>query len=134
MRLGQHLVYLNRKEKKEKMDNFYLIDKIYGNTTTKIYERFRHRYEVNPKYFKLLEDSDGGLNLVGKDLKEERLSIIELDNKYHPFFLGVQYHPEYQTGLFSNSPSSQINKIFAPFCIFINHAKTYKKKLNLKNT
>ncbi|KAF2497490.1 CTP synthase [Lophium mytilinum] len=56
-----------------------------------ILERHRHRYEVNPAYIERLEQ--GGLSFVGKDDKGERMEIIEL--KDHPWFVGVQFHPEY---------------------------------------
>ncbi|KAL1623309.1 CTP synthase ura7 [Neofusicoccum ribis] len=63
---------------------------LYGEAP-QILERHRHRYEVNPEYIERLEK--GGLNFVGKDEKGERMEIIEL--KEHPYFVGVQYHPEY---------------------------------------
>ena len=56
-----------------------------------IQERHRHRYEVNPDYVDRL--SEAGLNFVGKDEKGERMEIVEL--KDHPYFVGVQFHPEY---------------------------------------
>ncbi|KAK7713603.1 CTP synthase ura7 [Botryosphaeria dothidea] len=63
---------------------------LYGEAP-QILERHRHRYEVNPEYIERLEKA--GLNFVGKDEKGERMEIIEL--KEHPYFVGVQYHPEY---------------------------------------
>ncbi|ORY05172.1 CTP synthase N-terminus-domain-containing protein [Clohesyomyces aquaticus] len=56
-----------------------------------ILERHRHRYEVNPAYIDQLEK--GGLSFVGKDDKGERMEIVEI--KDHPWFVGVQFHPEY---------------------------------------
>ncbi|KAI9883121.1 MAG: CTP synthase ura7 [Watsoniomyces obsoletus] len=56
-----------------------------------ILERHRHRYEVNPAYIPLL--SSHGLHFVGKDDKGERMEILEL--KDHPWYVGVQFHPEY---------------------------------------
>ncbi|MCJ1452937.1 CTP synthase ura7 [Mycoblastus sanguinarius] len=58
-----------------------------------ISERHRHRYEVNPKYVPHL--SAAGLNFVGKDESGDRCEIIELDPHSHPYFVGVQFHPEY---------------------------------------
>ncbi|KAE8454040.1 CTP synthase ura7 [Mollisiaceae sp. DMI_Dod_QoI] len=54
-------------------------------------ERHRHRYEVNPDYISTLEKH--GLIFVGKDDKGERMEVLEL--KDHPWFVGVQFHPEY---------------------------------------
>ena len=56
-----------------------------------IQERHRHRYEVNPDYIERLAES--GLDFVGKDDKGVRMEILEL--KEHPWFVGVQFHPEY---------------------------------------
>jgi CTP synthase len=56
-----------------------------------ILERHRHRYEVNPEYIDRLKD--GGLEFVGKDDKGVRMEILEL--KDHPWYVGVQFHPEY---------------------------------------
>ncbi|KAF2225112.1 CTP synthase N-terminus-domain-containing protein [Elsinoe ampelina] len=56
-----------------------------------ILERHRHRYEVNPHYISKLEKE--GLTFIGKDETGVRQEIIEL--KEHPWFVGVQFHPEY---------------------------------------
>ena len=56
-----------------------------------ILERHRHRYEVNPAFIERL--ADAGLSFVGKDDKGERMEILELRD--HPWFVGVQFHPEY---------------------------------------
>ena len=56
-----------------------------------ILERHRHRYEVNPAYIERL--TSHGLSFVGKDDTGERMEILEL--KDHPWFVGVQFHPEY---------------------------------------
>lgn len=66
------------------------VKSIYGNVNI-IHERHRHRYEVNPSYVKTLEDS--GLKFVGKDIKQERMEIIELPA--HPYYVATQFHPEY---------------------------------------
>lgn len=54
-------------------------------------ERHRHRYEVNPKL--VAELSQTGLLFVGQDESAERQEIVEIPN--HPYFLAVQYHPEF---------------------------------------
>lgn len=56
-----------------------------------ILERHRHRFEVNPAFIKQL--AAHGLSFVGKDDQGERMEIIEL--KDHPWYVGVQFHPEY---------------------------------------
>ncbi|KAK7516514.1 CTP synthase-like protein [Phyllosticta citriasiana] len=61
------------------------------NNAPEVLERHRHRYEVNPTYIERLEQA--GLTFIGKDDKGERMEIVEL--KDHPYFVGVQYHPEY---------------------------------------
>lgn len=64
---------------------------LYGVDRASIDERHRHRYEVNPEYIDRLQA--GGLHFVGKDDRGERMEIVEL--KDHPWFVGVQFHPEY---------------------------------------
>lgn len=56
-----------------------------------ISERHRHRYEVNPDYVSTM--ASHGLDFIGKDESGKRMEIMEL--KDHPWFVGVQYHPEY---------------------------------------
>ncbi|KAL6714112.1 CTP synthase ura7 [Lecanora helva] len=56
-----------------------------------IHERHRHRYEVNPEYVDTLEKA--GLNFIGRDESGQRMEILEL--KDHPYFVAVQFHPEY---------------------------------------
>ncbi len=60
--------------------------------TSKIRERHRHRYEVNPKYHKQLQDA--GLVFSGSSPDGTLVEIIELKN--HPYFLAVQFHPEFK--------------------------------------
>ncbi len=62
--------------------------KAYG--TTEISERHRHRYEFNNDYRKLLEDA--GFKITGISPDDRLVEIIEL--KDHPWFVGVQFHPE----------------------------------------
>jgi CTP synthase len=62
--------------------------KIYG--TTEISERHRHRYEFNNDYLKAFQDA--GMVTSGVNPATGLVEIVELPN--HPFFIGVQYHPE----------------------------------------
>jgi gamma-glutamyl-gamma-aminobutyrate hydrolase PuuD len=64
--------------------------KIYGKEEIK--ERHRHRYEVNPKFIPEFEKH--GFIFSGKDPDSERMNIAEIPA--HPFFIGCQYHPEYE--------------------------------------
>ncbi|KAF9365303.1 CTP synthase ura7 [Mortierella sp. NVP85] len=68
------------------------IRKLYGGGST-VLERHRHRYEINPELIDKFEAE--GLRFVGKDETGQRMEIVELAD--HPYFLGVQYHPEYLT-------------------------------------
>jgi len=72
---------------------------LYGGAG-KIWERHRHRYEVNPDYIDRLERS--GLEFVGKDEKGERMQLLELRD--HPFFVGLQAHPEFCSRPLNPSP------------------------------
>ncbi len=71
---------------------------IYG--TTEIYERHRHRYEVNPDYIEEFEKH--GLHFSGRDESGIRMEIFEL--KGHPFFMGSQFHPEFKSRPLKPSP------------------------------
>lgn len=55
-----------------------------------IHERHRHRYEFNNEYLQLLQDK--GLITSGVNQENKLVEIVELAN--HPFFIGVQFHPE----------------------------------------
>ncbi len=60
--------------------------------TSKISERHRHRYEVNPEYIDKLEKA--GLVFPGISPDGKLMEIVELPKTKHPFFLGTQFHPE----------------------------------------
>ncbi|TPG44169.1 CTP synthase [Flavobacterium pectinovorum] len=84
--------------------------KIYGQKT--ISERHRHRYEYNNKYADELQKA--GLKASGVNPDTGLVEIIELEN--HPFFIGVQYHPEYKSTvanphpIFVNFVAAAVNK------------------------
>ena len=75
-----------------------LVRKIYGADT--ISERHRHRYEVNTTYRKQLEDV--GVAFSGMSPDGKLPEIIEL--KDHPWFIGVQFHPELKSKPFDPHP------------------------------
>ncbi|KAF9101727.1 CTP synthase ura7 [Mortierella sp. GBA35] len=75
------------------------IRKLYGGASS-VNERHRHRYEVNPELIEKFEAK--GLQFVGKDETGQRMEIIEMAD--HPYFVGVQYHPELLTRPLKPSP------------------------------
>ena len=83
MRLGQYEAVLKKGS---------LAAKAYKASS--ILERHRHRYEVNNAYVPELEKA--GLTFTGKSPSGELMEIAELSTTTHPFFLGVQFHPELQ--------------------------------------
>ncbi|GIV27258.1 MAG: CTP synthase [Bacteroidia bacterium] len=58
-----------------------------------IYERHRHRYEFNNEYRDVFEKN--GVVFSGINPEKDLVEIMEI--KYHPFFIGVQFHPEYKS-------------------------------------
>jgi len=68
-----------------------LAGQAYG--TKEISERHRHRFEVNPKYVEQIEKA--GLVFSGRSPDGVLMEIAELPKKDHPFYLGVQFHPEF---------------------------------------
>ena len=66
----------------------------------KIYERHRHRYEVNNKYLHRL--TKAGLVVSGKNLELNLVEMIEIED--HPWFVGVQFHPELKSRIIKTHP------------------------------
>jgi len=60
-----------------------------------ISERHRHRYEFNNDFKDVLKQN--GLKLGGFNEENDLIEIIELPQNIHPFFIGVQYHPEFKS-------------------------------------
>jgi CTP synthase len=79
MRLGAQRVTLEADSR---------LAEIYGRT--EIWERHRHRFEINPEY--LARFAEHGLNVAGRSI-DGRVEAFELSG--HPFFVGVQFHPEF---------------------------------------
>ena len=90
---------------------------IYG--TTDINERHRHRWEFNNKYLKEFENA--GMIASGVNPQTGLVEIMEIPN--HPFFIGVQYHPELKSTVENPQPL---------FVHFIKAAK-YFKEANINN-
>ncbi|KAI0525363.1 CTP synthase N-terminus-domain-containing protein [Xylaria bambusicola] len=93
MRLGLHDTVFQPGSEASK------IRALYGGSN-RAHERHRHRYEVNPQYVEKLQSM--GLHFVGKDTTGQRMEIFELQD--HPFFIGTQFHAEYQSRVLSGSP------------------------------
>ena len=89
MRLGAYTAKLKKNS---------LLEKIYNKE--EIQERHRHRYEVNKKYKDEMENK--GLIFSGTSPDGEFMECIEL--KDHPFFVGVQFHPELKSRPFAPAP------------------------------
>ena len=85
---------------------------VYG--TTEIQERHRHRWEFNNKYLKQYEEA--GMIASGINPESGLVEIMELKN--HPFFIGVQYHPELKSTVENPHPL---------FVHFIKAAKDFTK-------
>ena len=67
---------------------------------TEIVERHRHRYEVNIRYREAIEGT--GLRMVGMSPDGLLPEVVERDD--HPWFIGVQYHPELKSRPFAPHP------------------------------
>jgi CTP synthase len=89
-----------------------LAHKIYGSTN--ISERHRHRYEFNSDYLVAFENA--GMNASGTNPETGLVEIMEIPT--HPFFIGVQYHPELK---------STVEKPAPLFVSFIAAAKKYNE-------
>lgn len=81
-RLGSYKCVLAPKSK---------VEKLYGKDL--IEERHRHRFEINGSYSEKLEQA--GVQVVGMNPESKLIEIIELQN--HPFFVGVNFQPEFKS-------------------------------------
>jgi CTP synthase len=86
---------------------------IYG--TSAIKERHRHRYEFNDDYKKQIEEA--GMKATGFNPETGLVEIVEIPS--HPWFIGVQYHPEYKSTVASPHPL---------FVAFVEAALKFKNK------
>jgi CTP synthase len=76
-----------------------LAHKIYGDVVD---ERHRHRYEANVKYLDKLRDA--GLVISALTQREHLTEIVELPEDVHPWFMGVQFHPEFKSTPWDGHP------------------------------
>ena len=93
MRLGLRGTHMQPNTEWSSLRKLYNMDEV-------VNERHRHRYEINPEYVERIEKA--GLPFIGKDETGLRMEIFELPK--HPYYVGVQYHPEYLTRPLAPSP------------------------------
>jgi CTP synthase len=98
-----------------KISSDSIASKVYGTHTIK--ERHRHRYEFNNNYKAEIEAA--GMIATGLNPETGLVEIIEVPN--HPWFVGVQYHPEYKSTVANPHPL---------FVAFVRAALKYKKAKN----
>jgi CTP synthase len=72
---------------------------IYGKVVT---ERHRHRYEANEHYLERLQKA--GLVISAITQREKLTEIVELPQSQHPWFVGVQFHPEFKSTPWDGHP------------------------------
>ncbi len=90
-----------------------LAHEIYGPVVT---ERHRHRYEANEHYLDKLQAA--GLVISAITQREKLTEIVELPREVHPWFVGVQFHPEFKSTPWDGHPL---------FTAFIKAALSHKK-------
>ncbi|MEW6705301.1 MAG: CTP synthase [Pseudomonadota bacterium] len=76
-----------------------LAHKIYGNVVT---ERHRHRYEANEHYLQRLQEA--GLVISAITQREKLTEMVELPQEVHPWYVGVQFHPEFKSTPWDGHP------------------------------
>ena len=76
-----------------------LAHQIYGDVVT---ERHRHRYEANTQYLDRL--SEAGLVISARTQREHLTEIVELPQDVHPWYVGVQFHPEFKSTPWDGHP------------------------------
>jgi CTP synthase len=85
MRLGEYSCVLKPNSKVMHMYN-----------KSEIYERHRHRFEINNDYVELLESK--GLTISGTNMDNKLVEVVEITT--HPWFIGCQFHPEFNSNPF----------------------------------
>ena len=76
-----------------------LAHEIYGDVVT---ERHRHRYEANVQFLDTLRDA--GLVISARTQREKLTEIVELPRTIHPWYVGVQFHPEFKSTPWDGHP------------------------------
>ncbi len=97
-----------------------LAHQIYGDVVT---ERHRHRYEANVNYLDTLRQA--GLVISALTQQEQLTEIVELPQSVHPWYMGVQFHPEFKSTPWDGHPL---------FSAYVHAAQAYqveRKKLKV---
>lgn len=115
MRLGVYPAYLKKGT---------IARAVYGEEIVE--ERHRHRYEVNSEYIEKIEEA--GIVFSGVSPDGALMEIVELSKKKHPFFLGTQFHPEFQARPLRPHP------LFTAFLKASAERKKKGKRLKLSKT
>ena len=102
-----------------------LTSEIYNDEV--IYERHRHRYEVNNKYRDVLEKN--GLVFSGLSPDNNLVEMIELTD--HPFFVASQFHPEFKSRPWE--PAPVFNKFIQSASAFVKKTSTTQSKTRVKD-
>ena len=76
-----------------------LANEIYGDVVT---ERHRHRYEANVQFLDTLREA--GLVISARTQREKLTEIVELPRTVHPWYVGVQFHPEFKSTPWDGHP------------------------------
>jgi CTP synthase len=97
-----------------------LAHEIYGDVVT---ERHRHRYEANVNYLDRLREA--GLVISALTQIEHLTEIVELPRNVHPWYMGVQFHPEFKSTPWDGHP------LFNAFVIAALTHQTERKKLKV---
>ena len=105
-KLGEYTTYFKEGSKAQE---------IYGSNQAK--ERHRHRFEFNPKYAEEFEKH--GMMITGYNKQIKAIDVLELEN--HPWYIHVQYHPEY------------ISRPLKPHPLFTSFVKACEDNNKLKN-
>jgi CTP synthase len=72
-----------------------LIERTYASGDVRVHERHRHRYEFHNDYRKRFEEA--GVVFSGINTQRDLVEMMELPKEVHPFFVGAQFHPEFQS-------------------------------------
>ena len=101
-----------------------IVYKAYGSKEI-VSERHRHRYECNNEYIAILKKN--GLTVSGTSLDGKLVEIIELPKKIHPFFVGVQFHPEFTSRPLRPQP------LFKEFIMQASKRRAKENQIKLNN-